>query len=216
VRGARPAPAAADHRDLDVLHAHLPAVSIVAYVDKYQNRPHADHATHGERRPKEARRDRQRPTRRPTVTRLDTAEAAPATETHRRPRAALPALCLTQITSWGVVSYAFPVLNARIAADTGWSMAATTAAFSGALLVSALVGIPIGRILDRRGPRAVMTWGSVLAVIALLAVAWSPNLAVFTAAWLLVGVAMAGPAPAAVDQLDILAGKRRSHRFNCP
>lgn len=126
------------------------------------------------------------------MTRLVTAEAVPATETAPRPRAALPALCLTQITGWGIVYYAFPVLNARITTDTGWSMAATTAAFSGALLVSALVGIPIGRVLDRRGPHAVMTWGSVLAVIALLAVARAPNLAVFSAAWLVVGVAMAG------------------------
>ena len=68
-----------------------------------------------------------------------------------RPRAALPALCATQITSWGIVYYAFPVLNARITADTGWSTTATTGAFSAALVVSALAGIPVGRILDRRG-----------------------------------------------------------------
>ncbi|GGV66552.1 MFS transporter [Streptomyces longisporoflavus] len=103
----------------------------------------------------------------------------------------LPALCATQITGWGVVYYAFPVLNSRITADTGWSTTSTTAAFSGALLVSALVGIPVGRVLDRRGPRAVMTGGSVLAVAAILAIACAPNLAAFTAAWLLAGVAMA-------------------------
>ncbi|MEV2256975.1 MFS transporter [Streptomyces sp. NPDC050147] len=108
-----------------------------------------------------------------------------------RPRAVLPALCATQITSWGVVYYAFPVLNSRITADTGWSTTSTTAAFSGALLVSALVGIPVGRVLDRRGPRAVMTGGSVLAVAAVLALAYAPNLATFTTAWLLAGIAMA-------------------------
>lgn len=103
----------------------------------------------------------------------------------------LPGLCATLITSWGIVYYAFPVLNARITADTGWSATATTAAFSAALLVSALTGIPVGRILDRRGPRAVMTTGSALGVIALLVLAYAPNLAVFTAGWLLAGVAMA-------------------------
>jgi len=108
-----------------------------------------------------------------------------------RPRAVLPALCATQITGWGVVYYAFPVLNSRITADTGWSTTSTTAAFSGALLVSALVGIPVGRVLDRRGPRAVMTGGSVLAATAVLAIAHAPSLAAFTAAWLLAGVAMA-------------------------
>ena len=122
---------------------------------------------------------------------FQTSEAVTGTGDPSRPRAALPALCATQITSWGIVYYAFPVLNPQITSATGWSATATTAAFSGALLVSALAGIPVGRILDRRGPRAVMTTGSVLGVAAVLAIAWAPNLAAFTAAWLLAGVAMA-------------------------
>ncbi|MET9829470.1 MFS transporter [Streptomyces sp. NPDC006385] len=122
---------------------------------------------------------------------LDARGAATGTGDRSRPRAALPALCATQITSWGIVYYAFPVLNARITADTGWSTTATTAAFSGALLVSAVTGIPVGRILDRRGPRAVMTAGSLIGVVALLAIAYAPSLLVFTVAWLLAGVAMA-------------------------
>ncbi|MEU9954764.1 MFS transporter [Streptomyces sp. NPDC050982] len=122
---------------------------------------------------------------------LHTSRAATGTGDRSRPRAALPALCATQITSWGIVYYAFPVLNARITADTGWSTTATTGAFSGALVVSALAGIPLGRILDRRGPRAVMTAGSLLGVAAILAIAYAPNLALFSAAWLAAGVAMA-------------------------
>ncbi|WP_371588020.1 MFS transporter [Streptomyces virginiae] len=117
--------------------------------------------------------------------------AATETGVRSRPRAALPALCVTQITSWGIVYYAFPVLGSHITTDTGWSPAATTAAFSGALLVSALAGIPIGRVLDRRGPRAVMTAGSVLGTLALLVIAAAPNLAAFSVGWLLAGVAMA-------------------------
>ncbi|MFJ2262658.1 MFS transporter [Streptomyces sp. NPDC087844] len=121
-----------------------------------------------------------------------------------RPRAALPALCATQITSWGIVYYAFPVLLPHLTADTGWSTSAATAAFSAALLVSAVTGIPIGRILDRRGPRTVMTTGSLLAVTAILTIAAAPNSYVFTAGWLLAGVAMAAtfyqPAFAAVTR----------------
>ncbi len=124
------------------------------------------------------------------MTNLHTSEAVTGTGDRSRPRAALPALCATQITSWGIVYYAFPVLNPQITAATGWSATATTGAFSGGLLVSALTGIPIGRILDRRGPRAVMTTGSLIGVIAVLAIAYAPNLATFTAAWLLAGVAM--------------------------
>lgn len=125
------------------------------------------------------------------MTNLRAGEAVTGTGDRSRPRAALPALCATQITSWGIVYYAFPVLSPQITAATGWSATSTAAAFSGALLVSALTGIPIGRIIDRRGPRAVMTTGSILGVIAVLAIAYAPNLVVFTAAWLLAGVAMA-------------------------
>ncbi|MER5209564.1 MFS transporter [Streptomyces sp. NPDC002838] len=125
------------------------------------------------------------------MTNLDTSEAVTGAEDRSRPRAALPALCVTQMTSWGIVYYAFPVLNPRITADTGWSTTATTGAFSAALIVSALAGIRVGRILDRRGPRAVMTTGSLLGVTAVLAVAQASNLAVFTAAWLLAGLSMA-------------------------
>ncbi|MFJ6079871.1 MFS transporter [Streptomyces sp. NPDC092369] len=125
------------------------------------------------------------------MTHAHSSEAVTGTGDRSRPRAALPALCATQITSWGVVYYAFPVLNPQITTATGWSATATTGAFSGALLVSAVVGIFVGRVLDRRGPRAVMTSGSVLGVVAMLAIAYAPNLWVFTAAWLLAGVAMA-------------------------
>ncbi|MEV4334121.1 MFS transporter [Streptomyces sp. NPDC049597] len=125
------------------------------------------------------------------MSRIRPRAASTGTGDRTRPRAALPALCATQITGWGVLYYAFPVLNSAVTADTGWSPAATTAAFSAALLVSAVAGVPIGRVLDARGPRAVMTGGSVLAVAGLLVVARAPGLAVFTAGWLLVGVAMA-------------------------
>ncbi|MGC0397852.1 MFS family permease [Streptomyces sp. SAI-126] len=117
--------------------------------------------------------------------------AATGTGDRSRPRAALPALCVTQIVSWGIVYYAFPVLNPQITAATGWPAGATTAAFSLGLVVSALTGIRVGRILDRRGPRAVMTAGSVLGVVSLLIVATAPNVPVFIAGWALAGLAMA-------------------------
>lgn len=123
---------------------------------------------------------------------LSTVPSAAATPSGpARPRRALPALCLTQITSWGVVYYAFPVLNPQITDATGWSAAMTTAAFSAALLVSALAGIRVGRILDNRGPRTVMTTGSVIGTAGLTVIATAPNLALFTAGWLLAGLAMA-------------------------
>lgn len=105
-------------------------------------------------------------------------------------RRVLAVLCLTEITSWGILYYAFPVLAVSISRDTGWSLPAITAAFSLGQLFAALTGIPVGRILDRVGPRAVMTAGSVFAVPALVMVALAPNIVVFYVGWFLAGLAM--------------------------
>jgi MFS family permease len=105
-------------------------------------------------------------------------------------RRVLITLCLTEITSWGILYYAFPVLSVSISADTGWSLPTITAAFSLGQFAAALTGIPVGRIIDRIGPRTIMTAGSILAVPALIAVASAPNLAVFFAGWSAAGVAM--------------------------
>ena len=107
-------------------------------------------------------------------------------------RRVLVVLCVTEITSWGVLYYAFPVLAPTISVHTGWSVSAVTAAFSASQIVSAAVGVVAGRWLDQYGPRLVMTAGSVLAVPALLGVAEARSVVVFMAAWILVGVAMAG------------------------
>jgi MFS family permease len=102
-------------------------------------------------------------------------------------RRVLAVLCGTEIVSWGVLYYAFPVLAPAMVADTGWSPGTVTAAFSLGLVVAAVVGIPAGRWLDRYGPRRVMTAGSVLGAPAAIATpAW------FFAAWSVAGVAMAG------------------------
>lgn len=105
-------------------------------------------------------------------------------------RRVLTVLCLTEITSWGILYYAFPVLSVSISADTGWSLPVIVAAFSLSQLAAALTGIPVGRIIDRIGPRAVMTAGSVLAVPSLLVVAAAPNLPIFYAGWIAAGIAM--------------------------
>lgn len=112
----------------------------------------------------------------------------------RPPRlaAVLAGLCVTEIVSWGLLYYAFPVLAPLISADTGWSAVSVSAAFSVALVVSALAGVAVGRYVDRHGPRRVMTTGSILGVVALVIIAAAPNLPVFFAGWVLVGAAMSG------------------------
>lgn len=98
-------------------------------------------------------------------------------------------LCLTEITSWGVLYYAFPVLAPAISRTTGWTLASVTGAFSVSLLVAAAMGVGVGRAVDRVGPRPVMTAGSVLAAPSLVVAAYAPTYLVFLLAWSLIGVA---------------------------
>ena len=104
----------------------------------------------------------------------------------------LVALCVTVTISYGVLYYAFTVLAPAISADTGWSPTAVTAAFSAGSLVGAVAGIAAGRVLQRRGPRPVMTFGSLLGAGAVALVALAPTYPLFVVGWLLVGLAAAG------------------------
>ncbi|MBW0092008.1 MFS transporter [Pseudonocardia sp. KRD-184] len=125
-------------------------------------------------------------------------------------RRVLVVLCATEVVSWGILYYAFPVLASSITADTGWPLSTVTAAFSTGLVVSALAGIPAGRVLDRHGPRVVMTTGSLLGVPALLGIATAPTLPWFFASWALAGLAMAGTLyPPAFAALTRWWGPRR-------
>ena len=65
------------------------------------------------------------------------------------PRGGLAALCITQITGWGVLYYALSAAVRPISEDTGRDPAVVTGAFSAGLLVSAVGGIAVGRTLDR-------------------------------------------------------------------
>ncbi|HEY9475897.1 MAG TPA: MFS transporter [Mycobacteriales bacterium] len=119
-----------------------------------------------------------------------TTDAAPETLTRRGLHRVLAVLCVTEVTSWGVLYYAFPVLAPAIGAETGWSASTITAAFSASQATAALVGVPVGRLLDRWGPRLVMTVGSALAGPGLVTIATARSLAWFLAGWVLTGVAM--------------------------
>jgi MFS family permease len=111
------------------------------------------------------------------------------------PRAAwgqVVTLSLTEITSWGILYYTFPVTLAPMEHTLHWSQASLTGAYSLALLISGLMAAPIGRWLDRiRSPRALMAVGSLLGVAAL--VGWSAvtTLPVFYGLWIVLGIAMA-------------------------
>lgn len=101
------------------------------------------------------------------------------------------ALGLTELTSWGIVYYAFGVLLTPMERELGWSQAQLTGAFALAMVVAGLVAIPVGRVLDRHGARAVMTIGS--AAAALLVAGWArvETLPGFYLVWAGLGACMA-------------------------
>lgn len=87
--------------------------------------------------------------------------------------------------------YAFSAMLVPMREELGWSLTVLSGGFSFALLLSGLVAPWAGRWLDRHGGRALMTAGSALATLAV--VAWSRVETVpgYFAAWALIGLAMA-------------------------
>lgn len=101
------------------------------------------------------------------------------------------ALATAQVVSWGILYYGFAVFLAPMHEDLGWSIAQITGAYSLALLISGLAAIPFGRWLDRHGPRALMTAGSILATLLVVAWATVDSLLGFYLIWAAIGVVMA-------------------------
>ncbi|MEV6489365.1 MFS transporter [Actinoplanes sp. NPDC051633] len=88
-----------------------------------------------------------------------------------RARGIVAALAVTQTVGYGTLYYAFAVFLTPIAADLHTSTAAVTGTFTVSILISAVLAVPVGRWLDHRGGRALMTAGSLLGAVML--VAWS-------------------------------------------
>lgn len=103
----------------------------------------------------------------------------------------LATLSVTEPVSWGVLYYAITVFFKPMETDLGWSRSEMTGAFSLSLLIAGVAGVPLGRALDRWGPRWIMTAGSVLATA--LVFAWSRvhSLAGFYAIWIAIGLVSA-------------------------
>lgn len=101
------------------------------------------------------------------------------------------ALAVTETISYGVMYYAFTVLLTPMEAEFGWSRSELTGGFSLALLIAGAVAFPVGSHVDQHGARGLMTIGSILG--SLLVVAWSQvtTLSGFYLVWAGLGVCMA-------------------------
>lgn len=100
-------------------------------------------------------------------------------------------LSLAQLLGWGSVFYAFAMLLTPVEAELGVSRADVSLAMSLALLAEGLAAYPVGRWIEAGKERAVMTGGSVLAGLGLLALSQAHSLVTYCAAWVALGVAMA-------------------------
>ncbi len=105
---------------------------------------------------------------------------------------ALVTLSVTMVITWGTLFYGVTLIGPRVMAETGWSKTLIYGAFSLALLASGLAAPRVGALIDAHGGRWVMTAGAVVGGLGYLALAHAHSLPVFYAAWLLIGIGMAG------------------------
>ena len=76
-------------------------------------------------------------------------------------------LGITTIVSYGTTQYLFGVLVVPIQHDLGWSRGTLSGAYSLGFVISGLLGLAIGRVVDRRGARELMTAGSLIGALSL-------------------------------------------------
>jgi len=99
-------------------------------------------------------------------------------------------LGVTQTITWGLVYYSFSVFLPAMGSDLNWSRGEMAGALSVATLMSALCAAPVGRWLDARGARLLMTAGSVAATLLLLAWSRVESVVQLYVVWALIGVVM--------------------------
>ncbi|HWD83366.1 MAG TPA: MFS transporter [Kribbella sp.] len=108
-----------------------------------------------------------------------------------RLRVLVAALAVTTTVGYGVLTYAFSALLGPMSKDLDLSTTTAVGASTVAVLVSGLISIPVGRWLDVRGGRELMTGGSVLAAIAVFGWSQVQNTFQLYAVFVLVGVSSA-------------------------
>jgi MFS family permease len=118
----------------------------------------------------------------------------------------IPALGIAQIISWGTLYYSIAVLSSPIQATLGISQTILFGAFTIGMLISGAASPTVGKLVDERGGRTVLTAGSLLGAAAFLTLSLAKDPVVFLSGWVLGGVAMAAtlyePAFATLHQLS--------------
>jgi predicted MFS family arabinose efflux permease len=106
------------------------------------------------------------------------------------PRRAVLTLGVTQTIGYACSSYLPATLAKSMAADVGMSTSGVYLAFSAALLLQAVTGPRVGRLVDQRGGRPPLTAASLLFAAGLVGLAISHTPAALIASWLIIGLGM--------------------------
>jgi predicted MFS family arabinose efflux permease len=102
----------------------------------------------------------------------------------------IASLGAAQTLAWASTYYLPAILAAPMARDLGTTVPTVFAAFSVALIVSALTGPRSGAAIDRLGGRPVLMASSVVFAIGLVALGWAQGPAGLFAAWVVLGLGM--------------------------
>jgi MFS family permease len=100
------------------------------------------------------------------------------------------ALGVTQILGWGSSFYLPAVLAEPIVRETGWPFGWVVGGVTLGLLTAGLISPWVGRIIARHGGRPMLAASSVVFALGLASVALASNIAVYVAAWIVIGAAM--------------------------
>ena len=109
----------------------------------------------------------------------------------RSRRTVVLALGTAQTLAWASSYYLPAVLADPISADLGLSREWFFGIFSGALLLSGLLGPAAGRAIDRRGGRDVLALSNLVFAAGLLLLAAATGIAGLSLAWIVLGMGMA-------------------------
>ena len=99
-------------------------------------------------------------------------------------------LGITQTLAWASSYYLLAILAEPIAHDMRMPSTAVFAAFSAALLISAVIGPHVGRTIDRFGGRLVLMFSNVCFALGLALLAAAQSWPLLCLAWLFIGIGM--------------------------
>lgn len=110
----------------------------------------------------------------------------------RSPRLGLTlTLGSAQTLAWASSYYLPAILAVPMARDLGLSSSWVFGAFSAALLLTAMLGPSVGRLIDQQGGRGVLMASNGVMALGLVALALSQGVFSLMFAWLITGIGMA-------------------------